>query len=86
MKGVGRLAMRVEGQFWAAYYAMPDTMKDAIPLGTIHMRFVQNEKRREMFMWLMQEAVSDIIEEVSGSRPVWPDDPIPAPEHERSRE
>ncbi len=27
---IGRLAMRHEGNFWNAYYAMPDTMDGAI--------------------------------------------------------
>ena len=63
---------------------MPDTLQDAIPLGTIRLRFVQSKKRKKLFMSLMQEAVGDIIEEIIGKRPVWPDGPKPAPEHERS--
>jgi hypothetical protein len=84
MARVGRLALRVEGAFWNAYYAMPDTMKDAIFLGSIRIRFVEDPMRKNVFMALMQEAVSDIIEETTGERPDWPDGPQPAPEQERS--
>jgi hypothetical protein len=81
---IGRLALRVEGNFWVAYYAIPGTMTDAILLGSIQMRIVQDQCRKSAFMEIMQEAVSDIIEESTGARPDWPDGPQPAPEHERS--
>jgi hypothetical protein len=81
---IGRLALRVEGNFWNAYYAMPGTMKDAIFLGSIQLRFVENKKRKDVFMVLMREAVADIIEEITGTRPTWPNPPQPAPESERS--
>ena len=83
---IGRLAMRIEGSLWNAYYAVPDSMKGALYLGGIQMRFVQNEARRAAFMNMMKEAVSDIIEEQTGQRPVWPDEAKPAPEHERTKE
>ena len=81
---LGRLALRVEGQNWNAYYASPDTMEDAIWLGSIAMRFVEDQARKDIFMALMQEAMSDLIEEITGVRPTWPNSPRPAPEHERS--
>jgi hypothetical protein len=81
---LGRLALRVEGKNWTAYYAMPDTLDGAIYLGSINMRFVQSKKRKQIFMDLMLEAVGDILEEIIGERPTWPDGPQPAPEHERS--
>jgi hypothetical protein len=40
-KANGRLALRVEGEFWNAYYAMPGTMRDAIFLGSIRMKFAE---------------------------------------------
>ena len=82
---MGRLAMREEGSNWNAYYAMPDTMQDAIFLGSIAMRFVLDKKRKNIFMDLMRDAVSDIIEEITGERPSWPDGPQLAPEHERTK-
>lgn len=90
---IGRLAMREEGTMWNAYYAMPDTMEGAIWLGSIAMRFVahdgqlanKREVRKNAFISMMREAVSDIIEEQTGIRPTWPEGIILAPEHERSK-
>lgn len=81
---IGRLAMRVEGDKWTAYYAMPDTMEDAVYLGQIAMRFVADPERKAAFMSLMRDVVADLIEEACGQRPTWPDGPRPAPEHEKA--
>jgi hypothetical protein len=78
----GRLALRVEGDLWVAYYALPDTMRDAIFLGSIQLRFVQDQARKQIFMDLMREAVADLIEANIGERPSW-QQPHVAPEHER---
>jgi len=83
MVKIGRLALREEGKLWNAYYAMPDAMKGAIFLGSIQLRFVQDGKRKKLFMDLMREAVADIIEEKVGMRPTWGGEK-PAPEHERA--
>ena len=90
-KKMGRLALRREGKWWAAYYAMPDTMDRALALGRIRMTLVEGDTERHRrnkqgFMDLMRDAVSDLIEVGSGVRPEWPDGPQPAPEHERSGE
>jgi hypothetical protein len=82
---IGRLALRVEGTMWNAYYASPDTMAGAILLGSIAIRFVETQERKDAFMALMREAVSDILEEIAGERPIWPEPHgQPAPERERS--
>ena len=81
---VGRLAMRREGLWWNAYYALTDTMDGAIPLGSVSMRFVETQERRDAFIGFMREAVSDLIEETSGVRPTWPEGTQPAPEHEKA--
>ena len=48
---IGRLALRHEGDSWNAYYALPDTMNDAIPIASIKMAFVAgNEERKDAFM------------------------------------
>jgi hypothetical protein len=83
MKDIGRLALRVEGDKWVAYYALTNTMDDALWLGAIKIKCVLDQDRKDMFMWLMQEAVADILEEETGERPVW-QRPHSAPEHERS--
>ena len=81
---IGRLAFRVEGDNWQAYYALPDTMLDAIPLASIRMALVMSQERKDAFIALMRECVGDIIEAETGHRPVWPEPPHRAPEHERS--
>lgn len=81
---IGRLAMRVEGDFWVAYYAMPDTMEGALLLGSARMAFITRDKARKVaFMGMMQEAVADLIEDAVGTRPTW-NAPTSAPEHERA--
>jgi len=80
---IGRLSMRHEGDNWVAYYALPESMDDAIMLGSIRMRIATVEARKEAFMALMRDAVSDIIETETGIRPEW-GGAKPAPEHERS--
>lgn len=81
---VGRLAMRQEGGNWVAYYAAPGTMEKAVYLGSIMMNAVAtNPTRKQAFMDMMRDIVSDFIEEQTGIRPVW-GGPKSAPEHERS--
>ena len=84
MKQVGRLAMRVEGDNWVAYYALPDTMDGALWLGSIKMSIAQEPRRKEAFMDLMRDAVAAFLHEGTGAEVAWPDGPKPAPEHERS--
>jgi hypothetical protein len=81
---VGRLAMRHEGEYWNAYYAMPGTMEGAIVLGSIRMgAVIDNPARKDAFMVMMRDIVADIIEEHTGYRPIW-GGPQTAPEHERA--
>lgn len=83
-KKIGRLAMRHEGQQWNAYYALENTMNGAIFLGSIAMVAVaENPERKQAFMNMMRDVVSDIMEERLGVRPEW-GEPQAAPEHERS--
>jgi hypothetical protein len=80
---IGRLAIRHEGDYWNAYYAMPDTMEKAVPLASIRMTIVEEyPARKAEFMDLMRSVVSDLIEKQIGVRPLWKA-PIPAPDHER---
>lgn len=81
---IGRLALRVDGENWIAYYAMLGTMDRAIMLGSIRMSIVtKSPARKQEFMDLMQEVVADLIEEAVGERPNW-NRPQGAPENERS--
>lgn len=83
---VGTLKMRVEGDFWFAYYALPEArMTEWVCLGSIAMSCCANEAVKTAFFLLMREAVGDIIERATGIRPVWPNAPVPGPEHERTQ-
>ena len=74
--------MREEGTNWVAYYADQGTMEGAIFLGAIRMGAITaNPERKQAFMDMMRDIVSDIIEEATGIRPVWAG-PERAPEHE----
>jgi len=76
--------MRWEGENWNAYYALPDTMNAPIFLGSIRMGAVaENPARKQAFMDMMRDIVSDIIEKETGIRPQWRG-PERAPEHEKS--
>lgn len=80
-----RLSFRREGKWWVAYTAELGTMKGAQPIGRIALAIVEAEPaRKQQFMDLMQEAVSDLVQATTGVRPIWPSPPQPAPEHERS--
>lgn len=79
-----RLAMRHEGNFWNAYLALADTMKDAKLIGSIAMGAVtQDPKVKKDFMKLMQRTMANAIKDVTGKKPLmW--EVEPAPESERS--
>ena len=79
---VGRIAYRVEGTLWVAYYAETDTMDDAIFLGSIRMAGVEKKERKEAFMALIGGMVSELLSARIGDPVRW-SDPKPAPEHER---
>ena len=84
LQRIGRLALRREGSWWRAYYAMDGTMDGAIELGSIRMKIVDEHKdRKDAFIALMREGVADIIEEKSGARPTWGGEEA-APESERA--
>lgn len=79
---VGRLALRVEGDCWVAYYALPDSMEGAIEMARISMALVQNVKRKRAFMDLMRDGVAEFFENMTGNRPDF--EVRRAPEHERA--
>lgn len=83
MEQMGRLALRVEGTWWVAYFARPETMDDAAELGRIRMTLVMDKDRKAEFMALMQHCVTSIFKE-RGVIAEWPNKPVSAPEHERS--
>ncbi len=80
----GRLALRVKGDSWNAYWAQPSTMEGALLLASISIKLVQNEDRKNAFITLMRECVADMLEEVTGHRPSYPNGIQDAPETEQS--
>jgi hypothetical protein len=67
-----RLALRVEGNKWNAYIAKQGTMERAIWVGSIAMRFIEgNQKRRDAFIALMTDALTEMLEEMYGIKPKW---------------
>ena len=76
---VGRIAFRVEGDWWVAYYALPDSMDKALRLATIQMAIVTDiPGRRQAFMDLIRGYVKEIVPAFEIA------DTQPAPQHERS--
>ncbi len=79
-----RLAFREEGEFWNAYLALPETMKDAKLVGCILMGTVRkNPDVKRDFMEVMKLILSKASEEVTGE-PVMNWDERKAPEGKRS--
>jgi len=84
MEQIGRLAMRQEGGNWNAYYALNETMDQAIFLGSIRMGAIMGKPdRKAAFMDMMRDIVADIIEDETGTRPEWGGE-NEAPEHEKA--
>lgn len=82
---IGRIAFREIRDEMRAYYAMPDTMKEALLLGTMKRALLGRPERFEAWRLLLRDIVGDIIEAAAGQRPPWPNPPMPAPEHERGK-
>lgn len=80
---VGRLALRVEGDWWVAYYAKPASMDDAIELGRIAMGIVRQEEFKQAFMELMKSALAAFFEQRGTPIETW-HEPETAPEGERA--
>lgn len=77
-----RVALRVEGDWWVAYCAPPDTMEGAQELGRILMTMVQDQSRKQAFMDLMRSAVGDFLKDITGKEVQF--STSRAPEHERA--
>jgi len=80
-----RLAIRSEGNMVSAYLAYSDSMADATLLGSIRRGLVKEHPALfDEWRLLMQSALGQVVEDALGVKPVWPREPVPAPEHERS--
>lgn len=83
---IGRIAIReIRGEV-RAYFALHDTMKGAVWLGSIPLAVARMPSVFAAWQAVMRDVVSDILEKQYGERPTWPTSPAPAPEHERGVE
>lgn len=85
---VGRVAFRVEGANWNAYWALPDSMKGAVFIASTRFAPVEgNVELKAGFMAYVRSVVDAIFLAEWGKKPDWPEPAgRPAPEHERTRE
>lgn len=83
--GIGRLAFRVEGHWWTAYWAPELTnMNGAVKLSTIRLTIARNEEVKEAFMSMSRLAFSTMVKEITGQDIITFNAPEVAPESERS--
>ena len=83
----GRLALRVEGEMWNAYwYPRHDTTEGGVFLASTRLNFVVvNAERKKQFMAFCRDVYGDACEAAIGRRPVWSEpEGHPAAEHERA--
>lgn len=78
----GRLAFRVEGDFWNAYWTPESTMSGAILIGSLRMTFAEVPALKDHFMDLVRASFNEIVKQTVGGYATF-DEPRPAPEHER---
>jgi len=79
-----KLCIRAEGDNWNAYIESTDTTDHPgfVYIGSIAKTFIENnEQRKKAFINLMKEAMSDLVEEITGYKTVITK--IGSPEHER---
>lgn len=82
MTAAGRMALRVEGEWWVAYLARMGTMEGAIELGRIRLTVAQLAVVKEQFQSLMTVAFRTMLE-MQGHK-VERFDVARAPEHEKA--
>lgn len=84
-QNVGRLSMRVEGEWWVAYSAKLHTMEGAIELGRVRLLIVENNKKvKEATLKHFQLVFSELFKDATGLKLLWPRGPQSAPEHEKA--
>lgn len=84
---IGRLAVREIRDEVRFFYAMPDTMKGALLLGTIKASILRHDPRRlDVLIALYRDTVADLIADMTGGVRPTMQQPHAAPEHERGVE
>lgn len=81
----GRLAVREIRDEVRFFYALPDTMKDALLLGTVKTALLQRDETLfDKLVVIYTNAVALFLEDAVGVRPDFTE-PMAAPEHERGK-
>ena len=81
---LGRFALREEGESITGYYAAPETMDGAFLLFSVPRHVAEVPGVKDAIFTFGRRIISEMVFEVTGVRPTWPEGPQPAPEHERS--
>lgn len=81
---VGRIAMRQEGNLWVGRYAEPHSMEDAVFLGSIQLALVHDPELKKVFLALLEEGLTLILNGKGNGEFSFESEPTPAPEHERA--
>jgi hypothetical protein len=85
LQKVGRIAFREEGNLWNAYWALPNTMEDAILIASVKMGVVRsNADLKQAFMEFVRLAASRLLGEQFGDGVAEWQDPVLAPVSEKS--
>lgn len=79
-----RLAFRIEGDYWNAYLAKPDTMEDAKLVGSVVYAAALHPAIKDAFMAMMRKVVETFVDDMGIARIEGWGDPERAPESERS--
>lgn len=81
---MGRLAMRVEGDWWVAYFAKLGTMDGALELGRLRMTLAEEPKIKAATLEYYKLVMSRMVSGATGAKLEWPNPEQPAPEHEKA--
>jgi hypothetical protein len=83
VQDIGRLAMRVEGGWWVAYWAGNESMKRSTEIARLRMSLAADPVLKDRFMDFCRLAMALAIKEATGKTANWKG-AVRAPEHERS--
>ncbi len=79
-----RIAMRVEGEWWVAYFAEPESMISAMEIARFPMKVASHLAVRDAILDLVQELTKSLLSGVLGLGGVEDFEISSAPEHERA--
>lgn len=82
---VGRIAFRVEGDWWRGYWSPSrDNMNEAILLGEVRLSLAGVPQVKKAFIDLMTAAFAAAVKDVTGLTPTF-GGPVKAPEAEKAK-